>query len=322
MSSTIRWDRLPSVRALPHARDWLEQEASSGLAPSTIDAYSRAVESYLVYCRQRRINPHAATREHIAAHLGELTSSGRGTSTLLQRLAAIRLFYAYVVEQTGRSENPVARSATPLIDPTIDTDRQLPWIPTDDDWRTILGSARAEVSRSHLMLALSYEAALHREQIVGLTVASLELSHQMLRIRGDGGAIRTVSLSAPVTERCAAFIEERLRVARREERLFLSESPRNRTAPITIWTWSKVVRGIAQRSGVDQFTTQTPRHLRLFDLAQDGWSAREIAQFAGLSVSLARSYLRLAKEHPTPTGTSVAKRREHELDRLLFAEAA
>ena len=62
---------------------------------------------------------------------------------------------------------------------------------------------------------------------------------------------------------------------------YLSESGRNLAQPISIWTWSKVVKGIAERSGVMQFTTHTPRHLCLTDLARSGWDIHEIAQFAG-----------------------------------------
>jgi integrase/recombinase XerD len=60
-----------------------------------------------------------------------------------------------------------------------------------------------------------------------------------------------------------------------------SESKRNKAEPITIWTWSKVIKGIADRSGVRRFTTHTLRHLRLTDLARAGWGIHEIAQFAG-----------------------------------------
>jgi integrase/recombinase XerD len=63
--------------------------------------------------------------------------------------------------------------------------------------------------------------------------------------------------------------------------VFVSESRRNRGEPISIWTWSKVVEGIARRSGVQQFTTHTLRHLRLTDLASCGWDIHEIALFAG-----------------------------------------
>ncbi len=42
-----------------------------------------------------------------------------------------------------------------------------------------------------------------------------------------------------------------------------------------------MVRGLADRSGVVQFTTHTPRHLCLTDLARAGWDIHEIATFAG-----------------------------------------
>jgi integrase len=41
------------------------------------------------------------------------------------------------------------------------------------------------------------------------------------------------------------------------------------------------VERISERSGVLQFTTHTPRHLRLTDLARSKWDIHEIATFAG-----------------------------------------
>ena len=63
--------------------------------------------------------------------------------------------------------------------------------------------------------------------------------------------------------------------------LFLSLSDRNRAAPISLWSWSKVVRGIALTAGVPRFSTHTLRHLCLTDLARAGWELHTIATFAG-----------------------------------------
>jgi integrase len=63
--------------------------------------------------------------------------------------------------------------------------------------------------------------------------------------------------------------------------LICYHSDRNRAQPISIWTWSKVVESVANRAGVPQFTTHTPRHLRLTDLARAGWGVHELASFAG-----------------------------------------
>ena len=64
-------------------------------------------------------------------------------------------------------------------------------------------------------------------------------------------------------------------------RLFLSESRRNRGEPLTLWTWSKVVRRVAVAAGVPRFSTHTMRHLCLTDLARMGWEIHAIAAFAG-----------------------------------------
>lgn len=61
----------------------------------------------------------------------------------------------------------------------------------------------------------------------------------------------------------------------------MSESPRNRAKPITLWTWSKVIRLIALEAEVTQFSTHTLRHLCLTDLARSGWELHAIAAFAG-----------------------------------------
>jgi integrase len=63
--------------------------------------------------------------------------------------------------------------------------------------------------------------------------------------------------------------------------LFLSESRRNHAQPLSLWTWSKVVRRIALAAAVPRFSTHTTRHLCLTDLARMGWELHAIATFAG-----------------------------------------
>jgi integrase len=78
-----------------------------------------------------------------------------------------------------------------------------------------------------------------------------------------------------------AYLTHRQTISRARGPLFLSESHRNRAAPITLWTWSKVVRRLALRAHVPQFSTHTLRHLCLTDLARAGWELHALATFAG-----------------------------------------
>ena len=77
------------------------------------------------------------------------------------------------------------------------------------------------------------------------------------------------------------YLRHRGTLSRARGPLFLSESRRNRAEPLTLWTWSKVVRRVALAAGVPRFSTHTTRHLCLTDLARMGWELHAIATFAG-----------------------------------------
>ncbi|WP_328411982.1 site-specific integrase [Nocardia sp. NBC_00403] len=92
---------------------------------------------------------------------------------------------------------------------------------------------------------------------------------------------RVVPYSASTGVLLSAYLVHRARISRARGPLFLSESRRNHAQPLTLWTWSKVVRRIALAAGVPRFSTHTTRHLCLTDLARMGWELHAIATFAG-----------------------------------------
>ncbi len=77
----VRWDRYPLLAAVPSARTWLTIQGNLGLASATIDAYGRALQDYLTFCTNRQIDPAVATREHIAAYVGDLAHRPRAMIT-------------------------------------------------------------------------------------------------------------------------------------------------------------------------------------------------------------------------------------------------
>jgi integrase len=161
---------------------------------------------------------------------------------------------------------------------------KLPWIPTDEQWRQILEAARGEPLRNRLMLALAYDAGLRREELCALRSDDLDPAHRTLRVRAEttkNRLGRVVPYSAATGVLLQAYLRERRGLSTARGPLFLSLSDRNRAAPITLWTWSKVVRALALRAGVPRFSTHTLRHLCLTDLARAGWELHAIATLAG-----------------------------------------
>jgi integrase/recombinase XerD len=106
----------------------------------------------------------------------------------------------------------------------------------------------------------------------------------MLRIRAETTKTRrgrAVPYSAATGVLLAEYLVHRARLSRARGPLFLSESRRNSGEPLTLWTWSKVVRRIAVSAELQRFSTHTMRHLCLTDLARMGWELHAIATFAG-----------------------------------------
>jgi integrase/recombinase XerD len=148
------------------------------------------------------------------------------------------------------------------------------------------------------MLALSYDSALRREELCRLESSDIDPAHRTVRIRAENTKTRrsrVVPYSPPTGELLAAYLKRRRDLTHDRGRLFVSESRRNKGKPISIWTWSKVVEGISDRSGVLQFTTHSTRHLCLTDLARANWDVHEIAAFAGhRSVQTTLLYIHLS----------------------------
>jgi integrase/recombinase XerD len=253
---------------------------------------------------------------------------GLANATMQQRLTVVRLLYGYFIDERIRcaEQNPVGRGRfTPGRAFAGRRDRgllrhyeRLPWIPGDDQWEAILLAAGAEPVRNRLMLLLAYDGALRRSELVALTLRDLAFPHQQITVRPEvakNGRGRVVMFGEVARELLKRYLDERAAAGIDGGPLFRSQSDRNRAQGLRPEAWDKVVARIADRAGLThRFTTHTPRHLRLTDLARAGLDLHAIAQYAGhRSLETSKLYIRLS-------GRETAERvrgRLHELDRRL-----
>ncbi|WP_459548635.1 tyrosine-type recombinase/integrase [Nocardia sp. X0981] len=300
---TEKW---PVLGRHEQAAVWLGIWVDLGRAPRTIDAYGRGLAEYLLLCEREQVDPVTATRADVAVFVREWTSrphrhggnvvsldsgSGLANATIQQRLVPVRLFYDYLMEEGLRQSNPVGRGQyTPgrraggMARGLVPRLTKLPWIPDEQQWMQVLDVARREPIRNRLMLALAYDAALRREELCSLRTDDLDPAHRTLRVRAEttkNRLERVVPYSASTGVLLSQYLVHRSAISRARGPLFLSESRRNRGEPLSLWTWSKVVRRIAITAGVSQFSTHSTRHLCLTDLARMGWEVHAIAAFAG-----------------------------------------
>lgn len=306
-ASVILEEKWPVLGRHERAVEWLRIWVDLGRAPRTIDAYARGLAEFLLVCEREDVEPVVANRAQIALFVRELrtrpsrrgrnvvaldSGSGLANATLQQRLVAVRLFYDFLVEEGLRESNPVGRGrytpgrhfggtqSRPLVPRMV----KLPWIPGEAEWLRLLEAFRLEPVRNRLMLALAYDSALRREELCSLHTEDLDPAHRTLRVRAETTKTRrerVVPYSAATGVLLGEYLAHRAGISRARGPLFLSESRRNHGEPLSLWTWSKVVRRVALAAQVPQFSTHTTRHLCLTDLARMGWELHAIATFAG-----------------------------------------
>jgi integrase/recombinase XerD len=174
----------------------------------------------------------------------------------------------------------------------------MPWIPNEEDWQAILTATMQEPIRNRVMLSFAYDSGLRREELCSLCTDDIDPSRRMIRVRAEntkGRRDRMVPYSTTSGVLLMQYLDQRRTVGQKRGRLFLSESRPNYSDPISIWSWSKLALRIARPAGVPRFTTHTPRHLCLTDLARAGWDIHEIATFAGhRSVQTTLLYIHLS----------------------------
>lgn len=332
-------ERWPSLAAQPIVVRWLVLLVDSGRSPRTVQAYARSLVDYLAWCDRAGVEIETAGRADVAGYLRDLrerpgrhganvvsldSGVGLANATLQLRVTVVRLFYDFLVEERVRDRNPVARGyrsadgragrrgLVARFDP-------LPWIPTDAQWRAILGVAAGESLRNRLMLALAYDAGLRREELCLLATNDLDPAHRTITVRAETTKSRrgrVVPYSAVSGRLLSGYLRHRGAITRARGALFVSESPRNRGDGVSPWTWSKVVRSIAVRAGVPSFSTHTLRHLCLTDLARSGWELHQIATFAGhRSTDTTQRYIHLS-------GRDLAERLESGMSQIHQSRVA
>jgi len=136
------------------------------------------------------------------------------------------------------------------------------------------------------MLLLAYDGALRREELVTLETCDFDFAYRQIRVRAEhakNGRERVVGYGKVTSRFLETYLQRRKALSPKRGPLFLSESHRNASHPLALVSWSKIVQKLALGVDLPQFTTHTPRHLRLTHMARAHMDLHQIALYAGHS---------------------------------------
>lgn len=247
--------------------------AERGASRNTLVAYRRDLE-------QAADGVKGALGDADAAALRKLMADYRSlaASSAARKLSALRQFFAFLLDEGDRADNPALDIARPA------TQRPLPRILTHDDVERLFEQAGEEASgeapratavRMLLLLELLYGSGLRASELVSLPRRAIAGTSEYLIVRGKGDKERLVPLSQRARE---AFERWLPLVADGSPWLFPSGK-----AHVSRVRLFQMLRDLAARAGVDPagVSPHVLRHAFATHLLEGGADLRALQLMLG-----------------------------------------
>jgi integrase/recombinase XerC/integrase/recombinase XerD len=178
-----------------------------GLADTTRKSYGSDLHDLAVWATERGVEAPQIDVRTLRSYVQQVSRNGLAASSLARRLASIRAFYASLLERGEVTQNVAELMTTPK------QPRDLPRVLSAPEVGRLLDRAPRSTplqKRDRAMFELTYSCGLRAGELISLTLASVDLDEEQLRIEGKGGRTRFV----PIGERAGEALTDYLDRAR------------------------------------------------------------------------------------------------------------
>jgi integrase/recombinase XerD len=268
---------------------WTER----GLSDNTLSAYVSDLEAFQRWLHQRARALPDARREDIQGYLAHLVERGARPRTAARWLSSLRRFYRFLLR-----ESLVGTDPTELIDsPRVG--RPLPRTLTEEQVESLLrapDASRPLGVRDRAMLETLYATGLRVSELVGLTLAQLNLTQGVVRVIGKGDKERLVPLGEEAVAWVTRYLgEARATLAKRRatDALFVTA----RGGSMTRQAFWRNLKQYARQAGIRvSLSPHTLRHAFATHLLNHGADLRVVQMLLGhADLSTTQIYTHVAR---------------------------
>jgi len=293
--STSRRSGEPPPPADPLVVEFLDYvRYERGLSLNTVTAYCRDLTAFAAFLAASGATPAAASSEDVRGYF--VASGGDGApSSVARRTAAVRAFYAYLVREGVREDDPAALLRTPK------RPQELPRVLSVEEVEQILATvvpAGPLGQRDLAALELLYGCGLRVSELVGLRDGDVDLEGGLIRCVGKGDKERVVpmgSAAASAVSRYVADGRRSLLKGRRRPELILNA----RGGPLTRQGFDYILRKVLRRADMlGAASAHTFRHSFATHLLAAGADLRSVQEMLGhANVATTQLYTHVTVEH-------------------------
>ena len=278
-------------------KEFLEHlEIEKGRSLKTVENYGRYLSRFLKFGKPKK--PTDITDDMIRTYRLALNRSGLSKRTQNYYLIALRGFLKYLAWRT------IPSLAPERIELAKESPRDLDLISFSELERLIGAPNGKDIRnlRDHAMLELLFSTGLRVSELCGLS-RYLDMSRGEFSIRGKGGKVRVVFLSAQAKKAVQEYLNKRTDV---DEALFIripkaSEARNLKTNNLRLTPRSveRIVKHYAIKAGIDKkVTPHVIRHSFATDLLGNGADLRSVQALLGHSnIATTQIYTHVTDKH-------------------------
>ena len=269
-----------------------------GFSGNTIMAYRNDLYSLLKDLESKNLSDwKSVTTDHLLKFVLLLQEKGYSETTRARKTAAVRSYFAFLVDDRLIENSPAAELSSPKIG------RSLPTALSEEEVIRVLEAPMAvdtpESRRDKAMLELLYATGMRVTELVSLRVNDVNLSGGFVRCIGKGNKERLIPFHEQALDALAFYIEEArdsfLNGNPKEPALFLNR----RGDQLTRQGFWLILKEYARKAGItNPVTPHTLRHSFATHMLRGGASLRQVQEFLGhASIASTQIYTHLTDDH-------------------------
>lgn len=248
---------------------------SKNFSAHTLQGYGADLEEFADFCQRRHADTETAfSPAFLRSFLASLTNKQLARNTLLRKIAALRSFTHYLLEQGTLTQNPFKLLPAPK------KEKRLPRFLTLDEVRRLLDTACQKgplAARNRALFELIYSSGLRRSEVTGLRIADMDFFNGVVKVLGKGNKERFV----PVTDEALKALQDYLSTRpspQPQDALFLNKNGK----PLTGDGLAFIFKNLAIQSGLARrVSPHSLRHSFATHLLNNGCDLRSLQEMLG-----------------------------------------
>lgn len=268
-------------------------QVERGLSENTRQAYKRDLGQLAAYLSGREKNPMSCESNDLFLFILSMKSAGKSARSLARSTATLRGFFAFLLAEGLRTDDPTQYLNTPKLD------KVLPHVMTESTVDKLLDSQdQSDLALRNLaMLEVLYSSGLRVSELIKLKIADVSLNVGYVHCLGKGGKERIVPLGEPAAFAVQNYLDgprERLRGKNKTDILFLNA----RGTGMTRQGFWQILKDWSKEKGIEQnIFPHMLRHTFATHLLDHGADLRSVQELLGhADISTTQIYTHLSRQ--------------------------